>query len=718
MISGFMLMSTLLVAQQQNNNQRGIFESFAIVNSPAVNNGNDQFYDLNANTSNPNFQGANLGSIQVGQTIRVVGGQQKTYKNSGCDISSGDLFYRIGNNGPFTEVDLNFEFNIGNSGDQQWGRYNFNADISSSLAPGTYTLQIFTRAQVQFCFNGNNNGDIFTSNNSNNYIATFTILQPIDCVLSNWSDWSPVNDQCGITYTQTRTRTVTTQPANGGAACGPLQETRSVTNDACPIDCVLSDWSEWAPVDATCGITYTQTRTRTIDTAPANGGAACGDLEETREVSNNACPIDCVLSNWSEWAPVNATCGITYTQTRTRTIDTAPANGGSACGPLQETRSVTNDACPIDCVLSDWSEWSPVNDACGITYTQTRTRTVTTQPANGGAACGELMETQDVTNDPCEQNCEPVLTAGGATGIIYNAIECRWKGLNNTSGANTALYLGNANMGSGGINRVQVGRNGLYTKPGSTPISFVYNPALNNLVATVGSRSVTYTNVSAKATGDITNMNVMNIMMRSGNGLNNGVLTLTNIELNGYPLPDISQPAASTGFWNISNVNFSAGFTLEATIMLTSGTYGSNENSKVDIWVGNNNSAVPNCEPQAMIISQSETNEAQTMASFYEVLSENPTMLIGSRNQEGRQGALLLNNPSGIGQESVVQFAETKQSAARNLRVFDISGREVQSAVIGGDVNLFGLGSEYPVGMYLIEILHGEDRQVLKLIKQ
>jgi hypothetical protein len=45
-----------------------------------------------------------------------------------------------------------------------------------------------------------------------------------------------------------------------------------------PIDCVLSAWTKWS----TCGEEGTQTRTRTIITAPQDGGEPCGDLVETR----------------------------------------------------------------------------------------------------------------------------------------------------------------------------------------------------------------------------------------------------------------------------------------------------------------------------------------------------------------------------------------------------------------------------------------------------
>lgn len=61
---------------------------------------------------------------------------------------------------------------------------------------------------------------------------------PVDCAVSPWSDWVAGEwGQCANgtrSRTETRTRTVTTQPANGGAACPALTETRTVSEPCTP----------------------------------------------------------------------------------------------------------------------------------------------------------------------------------------------------------------------------------------------------------------------------------------------------------------------------------------------------------------------------------------------------------------------------------------------------------------------------------------------------
>ena len=59
---------------------------------------------------------------------------------------------------------------------------------------------------------------------------------------------------------------------------------------------------------------------------------------------------------------------------------------------------------PVNCQLSDWSAYDTCSKKNGQ-FTQTRSRTIVTQPKNGGAACGELTQTTSCTppdGTPCD----------------------------------------------------------------------------------------------------------------------------------------------------------------------------------------------------------------------------------------------------------------------------------------------------------------------------
>lgn len=118
--------------------------------------------------------------------------------------------------------------------------------------------------------------------------------------------------------------------------------------------------------------------------------------------------VDCVLSAWSDWGEC-----IDGIQTRTRTVITAPENGGNACGVLTESRACVTPLPPVNCVVSDWSEWSDcVNGA------QTRTRTILVSPENGGTSCPVLSEVRTCTVEPYTiSKSQSNIFAMGATAI-------------------------------------------------------------------------------------------------------------------------------------------------------------------------------------------------------------------------------------------------------------------------------------------------------------
>ena len=66
----------------------GIYQSYIILNSGV-------YYDAQAATDLTDFNGTNLGSFTNGSSYLLNGGEIKTWKNSGSDVTGAYLFYRI-----------------------------------------------------------------------------------------------------------------------------------------------------------------------------------------------------------------------------------------------------------------------------------------------------------------------------------------------------------------------------------------------------------------------------------------------------------------------------------------------------------------------------------------------------------------------------------------------------------------------------------------------
>lgn len=256
---------------------------------------------------------------------------------------------------------------------------------------------------------------------------------PVDCVVSGWSEWSECNDG----GTRTRTRTVITPASCGGVGCPVLIQTESCVLPCVPVTEFYSDSVDCETIeltfdDATIGAATSLTVELVSTTAPTiplqyhdfivtgTGstythtftGVAAGtyfikvyksfnaidcDVQTTTSVTVLPCPTDCVVSGWSAWSAC-----IEGTETRTRTIITPAANGGTPCPTLIETRDCET---PVNCVVSDWSEWSEC-----VEGVQTRTRTVITPASGGGVACPELSESRDCENPPCPPPTDLIAT--------------------------------------------------------------------------------------------------------------------------------------------------------------------------------------------------------------------------------------------------------------------------------------------------------------------
>ncbi|QTN33382.1 hypothetical protein HZ994_14010 [Akkermansiaceae bacterium] len=164
----------------------GIYDSFVFTTTTGTSPLN--FYDIGAVSANDDFDGSLLGNFNPGDTLQI-GGQQKSFKNNGTDVTAHTLFWRL-TGGAFTPVNMPFQWNQGdggapgnlnNPGDQQWGgdiqggnaALVLSSNVLSGLAPGNYTLEVFS----QISTNATDAAATINNNNSsNNFKASFTVV--------------------------------------------------------------------------------------------------------------------------------------------------------------------------------------------------------------------------------------------------------------------------------------------------------------------------------------------------------------------------------------------------------------------------------------------------------------------------------------------------------------------------------------------------------------
>jgi hypothetical protein len=232
----------------------------------------------------------------------------------------------------------------------------------------------------------------------------------VDCVTSGWSAYDTCDQPCGTGQMRIM-RHIETEAQCGGVACPALVNTTVACNrQRCPIDCDLSEWSEWGVCSTVCGAdSGVQTRSRHVLTSAIREGSACPPLEMTRACTLTAEGVaggqDCAYSDWSSWKTCSAACG-SGEQQRSRLI-TAPANcGGAACPELSESQACNTHACDVDCTVSDYGIWGACSHTCGPQGTYSRHRTVVTQQVGFGFACPNLQEAIRCNEEACPRDCE------------------------------------------------------------------------------------------------------------------------------------------------------------------------------------------------------------------------------------------------------------------------------------------------------------------------
>ncbi len=105
-----------------------------------------------------------------------------------------------------------------------------------------------------------------------------------------------------------------------------------------PRDCRLYSWSSWSSCSTSeCGKQGSQTRTRSIYSYPACGGACPSLMVETRQCHGKTL-VNCTLTAWSQWSACTTPCGLSGTQTSSRHRIITEQCGGKCASTFRKTR--------------------------------------------------------------------------------------------------------------------------------------------------------------------------------------------------------------------------------------------------------------------------------------------------------------------------------------------------------------------------------------------
>jgi hypothetical protein len=232
---------------------------------------------------------------------------------------------------------------------------------------------------------------------------------PIDCKFSKWSAWDECTKTCGggVKY---RYRKSITPPKFGGRRCdwiGSTKMGRECNIQKCSIDCKMSGWNYFGKCSKTCD-TGSKTRTRSMVVAAAYGGKACKARVQRAKCNSNNCAVHCKVSGLSSFSKCSKTCGGGWKK-RTRSIVVQPKFGGNDCLAQKVYKRCNTFACPVDCRVSTWTEWSTCGKTCtakGASSAKHQRHRGIVEPAmNGGKKCPSVRESRYCATTTCPQHC-------------------------------------------------------------------------------------------------------------------------------------------------------------------------------------------------------------------------------------------------------------------------------------------------------------------------
>ncbi|KAF3839604.1 hypothetical protein F7725_018321 [Dissostichus mawsoni] len=245
---------------------------------------------------------------------------------------------------------------------------------------------------------------------------------PQDCVVSEYSPWTPCSKTCG-TGLKTRVRSVLVPPLFGGSLCPNLTEFKSCKPGPCtgPEGMYSLRIGPWNPCVLPVTRTERQVKRRKGKDQGVRERAGVKD-PETRELIQKKRTRNRLNRQESPFWDIQ----VGY-QTRdvTAFIGTgASVHASNLCTMRDLPLTVQSCVLPKDCQLTDWIQWGPCSKTCldpeSPIGNRTRSRQVVQFPVGEGAECTPLEELES-----CEPQGESVPPCATYTWRSTEWSDCR-----------------------------------------------------------------------------------------------------------------------------------------------------------------------------------------------------------------------------------------------------------------------------------------------------
>lgn len=226
---------------------------------------------------------------------------------------------------------------------------------------------------------------------------------PETCIYSNWSPWSACSSSTCEKGKRMRQRMLKAQ-LDLSVSCPDTQDFQPCMGPGCSDEdgstCTMSEWITWSPCSVSCGMGM-RSRERYVKQFPEDGSVCMLPTEETEKctVNEECSPSSCLVTEWGEWDDCSATCGMGMKK-RHRMVKMSPADGSMCKAETSQAEKCMMPECPIDCELSEWSQWSECNKSCGKGH-MIRTRTIQMEPQFGGVPCPETVQRKKCRTRKC-----------------------------------------------------------------------------------------------------------------------------------------------------------------------------------------------------------------------------------------------------------------------------------------------------------------------------